>query len=394
MNVPAPLFNQIRLSDIRFSLTALLSLLQLVILISPVEAVAEPVVTAFSSRQGSFAIHANNLNRVTEAEIRIDYQSEDPNPPQVSGSFLDRRTATLTSTPNSAGSLVIRIQSTKPLSGYVPLAVVQLRGSITFLTALLRKENGTTETARVSITNPTREQLDEWAAQKASAEQAENLRKSEINEAATATVTSDSRASFRSDPPPPPSVDRPAPRPANPPPGRPDSGPSLEPSVAAATDKRADRPPGGDELPLPLTFSRRESLFELFRGSSGERTASVLAGLLKRSQADFKQEPPLLLADGTASLRLTIQPSGSALLAPQFYISGGHYKVLKIGENGAWILEIIPEQGARTTSITVLSEKDMIEYPLAVAPPLELFDATTADPDLAEFVRAANGLLR
>lgn len=363
--------------------------LMLSLLLVPLEVLAEPLVSAFSGRQGSFAIHANNLNRMIEAEIRIDYQSEELSPPQVS-SLADRRTATLTSSAASPGSLVIKIKSSKPLSGYVPLATVPLRGSITFLTAYLRNENGTTESTRVSITNPTREQLDEWAARQAKSDQAESPATSGVSGATAGvadTVVSGSMPSARSDAPPPPAS---KPERTVQPQMKPLVGSSGAPLVAVVDDryrKSGDTPPA-------FTFSRRESLFERFSALPGEHRSDGLARLLERRSDDFIQAPPLLLATGNVSLKVTIRPSGQSVPVSQFHISGGHCTELKIGENGSWILEIMPDQGVLNGSVTVQSGSEAVEYPLSIAPPLEMFDAEAADSPLIEFVRAANALLR
>jgi hypothetical protein len=63
-----------------------------------------------------------------------------------------------------------------------------------------------------------------------------------------------------------------------------------------------------------------------------------------------------------------------------------------IGAAGTWVLEIIPERGILATSVTVLTGGEMIEFPLTVAPPLELFDLKEAGAGEAEYVTTANRL--
>ena len=116
----------------------------------------------------------------------------------------------------------------------------------------------------------------------------------------------------------------------------------------------------------------------------------ALAGLLSGKDDDFVQEPPLLLSDGTTVAKLTFRALGQSKHAPQFFISGGRCVHLKAAENGVWILEIMPETGALIASVTLLSGREAIEYPLAVVPSLELFDAGSAGPEQTEFVRNAN----
>jgi hypothetical protein len=142
--------------------------------------------------------------------------------------------------------------------------------------------------------------------------------------------------------------------------------------------------------PRTVTFSRRSSVLDLFRAYTGERAQAALAKLFERSDEMFLQEPPLLLSDGIAPLRLTVRAKKQSERAPQFYIAGGSCTALNNGDDGAWVLEIVPDQGSLESSVTVLAGGEMIEYPLAVAPPLELFDAADASEGEAEYVETAN----
>ncbi len=347
-------------------------------LASPSQALIDPTIAAFSNSQGSFSIHANNLVRVVEAEIRINYQSDDSAPPNVSALFPNDGTTTMTTPVNSSGSLVIMIKSKKPLIGNVSLAIAQLSGSITFLTASLRLENGMVVTPRVSVTNPTPDQLAEMKAKKSKSKQDDDSKPTEKagandSDAANRSVARQQR--YISTPA--------AKRIASP-------GRSRDSAVSAKTRAAGSLETG--ETPRSISFSRRKSLLERFKASAEEHTAATLARLLRSNEPGFLQEPRLLLSDGTAKLRVTVQGIESGDQAPQFFISGGHCADLKITGNGDWILEIVPEKGALATSVVVLSGMDAIEYPLAVAPPLELFDAEADDQDAAGFVRAANVL--
>jgi len=348
-------------------------MLLLFCLICPVAAWAEPVIMATYNNQGSFSIAANNLNRVIEAEIRIDYQSVDPVPPVVSSSYMDRTAQAAV----SPGSIIIPIKSKKPLNGYVSLAIVRIRGSISYLTAQLRYADGSVATAQASIRNPSQDQLDAIAAQIAMSSQPP----------ATDTSTAGSKAQPDAGSPPASRSERIVP----------------PPSVTPATVRQASPPSGWsdtvnlqkeEEIPQTASFSRHESLLERFKASSGERTITTLTRLLVRNEGDIIQDPPLLLSDGSSVLKLTVQRSGRGTQATQFLISGGNCTNFMTGENGAWILEIMPERGTLTASVTVLAGSKAIEYPLAVAPPLELFDETAAGADQAEFVGIANELVQ
>lgn len=354
-------------------------------LASTSQALVDPTIAAFSNSQGSFSIHANNLVRVVEAEIRINYQSDDSASPTVSALFQNSGTTTMTTPVNSSGSLVILVKSKKPLIGNVPLAIAQISGSITFLTASLRLENGMVVTPRVSVTNPTPDQLAEMKAKQSKSKQDDESKPTEKAGANDSDAANQAEGAYRS-------VARQQ-RYVSPPaagriaiPGR-----SRDSMVSAKT--RSGGSLETEERPRSLSFSRRKSLLERFNASAEEHTAATLAKLLRSVETNYIQEPPLLLSDGTSKLRFTVQGIESGDQAPQFFISGGHCKNLRITGNGDWILEIVPEKGALTPSVVVLSGLDAIEYPLAVAPPMELFDPEADDNDAAEFVKAANMLV-
>ncbi|NVN90565.1 MAG: hypothetical protein HXX11_08145 [Desulfuromonadales bacterium] len=351
------------------------ALFLLLFIITPFSARAETVVSAIFNNQGSFSIAANNVNRMTAVEIRIDYQSDDPTSPVVSSSYLDLSSQT----ESAPGSLVLPLKSPKPLSGYVSLAIVRLRGSITFLSAIVRNVDGTVVTPQVSFSNPSQEKLDEWTAQREKDNQSD---RSKSNNSEQALVTNGKES-------------KPIPQ-SN----------SILPAIAlpvkvvaptpdaGSSDNKAERLSKAEEVQSLPKFTRRESLFDRFSATFGQRSPAVLAELLRLNRSEVIQEPPLQLSDGSSSLRLRIKTPENSARASQFFIAGGSCTDLKIAENGNWILEIVPERGAHNVSVTVLAGKEAIEFPLAVVPPLALFEAAaTSDPVLTQFVKAANELL-
>jgi hypothetical protein len=114
--------------------------------------------------------------------------------------------------------------------------------------------------------------------------------------------------------------------------------------------------------------------------------------LFERNDDLFSQAPPVLLSDGVAALLLTVRASGKSERAPQFFITGGNCTGLASGSDGEWVLEIVPEAGSLTSSVSVLVGNEMIEFPLAVSPPLDLFDSSVAGEGVADYVAAANRL--
>lgn len=382
MNRTEPLSGQSRIRDqaVRICLALLTCLL-----FCPVEIYAAPLISAFSNSMGSYSIQASNLNRMVWAEIRINYQSEDSTPPLVTGTFHDRKTTRLTTTTSEPGLLVIQLEIDKkrPMSGNVPLAIARISGSITSISPLLRYENGTTEVPGVSIINPTKEQLNEVAAEKAKNDQHDKdgltgKSQPDVASAANVNIVAEQTVAISPSSSQPERINAPT------------DGAVEQPATAGSAGSGAERSTETEELPFSLSFARREGLFERFCKIKGKRSIDALAGLLSSKDEDFVQEPPLLLSDGTNLAKLTIRVLGQSKNAPQFFISGGRCVNFKAAENGVWILEIMPETGTLFASVTLLSGREAIEYPLAVVPSLELFDAGSAGPEQAEFVRSAN----
>jgi hypothetical protein len=68
---------------------------------------------------------------------------------------------------------------------------------------------------------------------------------------------------------------------------------------------------------------------------------------------------------------------------------------VETGEAGEWLLRIIPRKDALNVSVSVHTEKRIVEYPLTVTPPLTSFVPPADDGRnryLREFVERANEL--
>lgn len=143
----------------------------------------------------------------------------------------------------------------------------------------------------------------------------------------------------------------------------------------------------------PAVFRRIESAMDRFRAAAGEahENPGVIADrVLHCENCGYGQNPRILLSDGSSAARVIIKLKNEARESPDFVISGGKCTLFQQGDSGEWIMEIIPEKGALNTSVTAITSREMIEYPLAVAPPLAVFDAARAEQVVVEFVRWAN----
>ena len=326
------------------------------------EALSKPVVSVFWDGRGGFTVMGNQLNWVSAVELQIAYKSDEQTPPRVTGRGLGAKAA-IELDGDTPGSLKMQMKSDTPLSGNVMLAsIAPLAGVVTHVTAWLRNDKGTMESAGVKIVNPTDEQLDKLEEKQRSVQDAAPAppAKEEPGPVSGAVAVSKSRE-------------------------------ASDPAAAVAVATEAQRSPLAEEKQSSPVFRRKPSVLELFRAHDGARSEAALAALFRRSDEMFAQKPTVLLSDGRASLTLAIRTPGDR--APRFVIAGGDCTGLKVGEEGEWLLEIVPARGALQASVTVLTDEEMIEFPLAVAPPLALFDPAAAPPGVAEYVTAANRLV-
>lgn len=159
-------------------------------------------------------------------------------------------------------------------------------------------------------------------------------------------------------------------------------------------DSKAEIPLPGMQFPMArtATFDRKESVLDRFRAFSGKKTEAALEGLFTRWDPVFSQNPAVLLSDGKTVARITLRLQGRTGNPPNFSITSGHCVSAKMTGTGGWILEILPTRGSLSTSVTVAFAGQMTEYPLTVAPPMDLFEPRNADAAVIDYVKTANQL--
>ena len=116
----------------------------------------------------------------------------------------------------------------------------------------------------------------------------------------------------------------------------------------------------------------RLSVLERMRKYKGELTVkSLLAFFDQDEKSGYRQDPPILLADGKAVLKMTIPKTGGDK-APNFALRGARLVSLKKNQDNDWVVEARPDKGVSVASITMLLEESMVDIPLTVAPKIDL----------------------
>lgn len=337
----------------------------------PAEARGQAIITIQQGGPGAFHLRADGLNGMTGGEFRIGYQTESQETPRIMGIGLGAAGAIQADT-GAPGSITIRMTTLRPLRGSGLLASIQLSGWITYLSASLRNEKGGGEVPQTRVVNPPEGVKPRQRPERPVPKGREEIESS--SEPVPEPVQESSSEQARQSVP-------------------------VRPVISSRTVALASREPSpsreAGKVTSQVQFRRLESPLERFRTYAGERTPVALAGLFEPAgNGEFRQEPGILLADGVAVARVTYSQTGTIDRVRSFYITGGHCSSTWLSDSGEWVLEVVPAAGALAASVTVLTAEEIVEYPLTVAPPLDLYKRskrTDEDDAIAEFVRIANG---
>ena len=173
--------------------------------------------------------------------------------------------------------------------------------------------------------------------------------------------------------------------------------PAREPSAGTVTPPPQAEPPrdtgplvpaeeesesGGERVPThhaPVTgekgpegkYTLYKGVIDRFRDFKGEKTPQNLMALFDEKVAGtIVQEPPIALSDGkkTVTLKVDLGESGAA---PNFALRGATLKSL--GKDGSkWVVVVLPEARRSDAVLIIVVGERMIEYPLTVAPPVDV----------------------
>lgn len=130
-----------------------------------------------------------------------------------------------------------------------------------------------------------------------------------------------------------------------------------EPREQMAAPKPAEPP----APPVP-------SVLERFRVFAGELSLKNLTALFDRSDAtNFVQDPPIFIADGKQTVKVTISKVRGEK-SPNFTFSSARYVSLTEAGEGAWLVEVRPDKDVTRASIVMVVNGITQEFPLTVAP--------------------------
>ena len=131
----------------------------------------------------------------------------------------------------------------------------------------------------------------------------------------------------------------------------------------------------------PVTMISLKGALENFSTFRGEKTPANLVTLLKKpSSAAIRQEPAFALSDGTTALKITAELKNVAEKSPNFALQGARLVSLAADSaTSTWTITALPQAGISQASLTILTDREIIEFPLTLAPPIATVTAAEAD---------------
>lgn len=127
------------------------------------------------------------------------------------------------------------------------------------------------------------------------------------------------------------------------------------------------------QKPESLKITSYKGPLDNFRVYNGETSPAIFIALFNIKIAPtIRQEPAIALSDGKTPVKLLLKLEGIGEKSPNFAMNGA--KLLSLNKSDAsftWIIEALPDASVLQASLTILTDGEIIEYPLTLAPPVE-----------------------
>jgi hypothetical protein len=120
---------------------------------------------------------------------------------------------------------------------------------------------------------------------------------------------------------------------------------------------------------------RLPSVLERFRDYRGERAPEAFTALFDRKQTfGFRQDPPVVLSDGKAVVRLLFVSTPERENISDVALTGGRaVAAMKDAEaTNTWIIAVLPEKGTDELTMALLQSGVLMVFPVAVAPQVDI----------------------
>ncbi len=338
-------------------------------------------ITVPPSNSGTYIVQGNNMDGVSGIELNITYDiSTLASPTVTKGSLIGD--ALFAANTNIPGTIKIAIISTTSFSGSGPIATVSFAthkgtSSITITSANMIDSKAlpvTAETGSSSSTTgfisspgiPFNQQNSATTAITPAAGSTGALSTSTPPASSTpvylGTVSLPSDALTKSEVKSADTTSAPH-QPTESASAEPTESPAEKPSVSEANKSKET-----------VITSYRGTL-DNFRAYQGAKTPDMFIALFKKEIApNIHQQPAIALSDGKTLLKIVVKLKSNSDKSPNFALNGA--KLVSVHRDDAsltWMIEALPQAGVIQAGLTILTDTDIIEYPLTLAPPINGF---------------------
>jgi len=367
-------------------------------------------VTIATAGSGVYELRGSDFSSVAGLDLQISYDSASLAGPTIArGSLVTG--ALMDSNTSIAGRIRIAVITTRPISGTGVIATITFRltgsspGRIQSMAASLIDKNGARLNSQIQIINPAdtgQTDTGTSSGNAASTDAASSSPRAEGASESPAAVTgaetvSGQSAQATSSPSGTvmgqtvalPEVENPSVAGGRE--GKPAPSPMPEMMTGAEVQGMSPgmpaMPPGdvpvqGMPAASPQSVSAQGaarflpavvSVLERFRGYRGTRTIEAYTALFDQpANTGSRQEPAVVLSDGSSTARLILSRSGSGSAAPNFAFAGVRLVSIKRGAGNSWVVEVRPDKGVNQATVTALVDNMATKYPITVAQPLEM----------------------
>ncbi len=340
-------------------------------------------VTITPAGNSSYSVKGDSMDGVAGIDLTIIYDSSSLSTPTVTqGSLVSG--ALMAANTNNPGSIKIAIISTKSFSGSGEIATVSFTplsgsGGITSASVNMINSKGSPVTAQVAVAGgtvvspPPTSNVITTAGIPFSQTAVTTTAGSSTTAATTSIPTYLGSVSMPGD------VQAKSDKRAVDTPGTP--VPVIEQQPARTADPPAEvKPVAEPQKQEKIKSTSYTSVLESFRMFKGVKSPdSCIALYTKEITPSVRQEPAIALSDGKTVLNLRLKLETTGDNSPNFFLNGAKMVSLSKDASLGWVIVALPKAGAVQSSLTVMTDSDIIEYPLTLAPPVGGVSAVEAD---------------
>ncbi len=159
--------------------------------------------------------------------------------------------------------------------------------------------------------------------------------------------------------------------------------PANEPGSDSAT-----RVPAATKM---ISFDEREkSVLQRFKEFTGEKGLKAFAALFERNDGErIVQEPAIALSDGKTPVVIKLDLRSVPDHSPDIALLDAKLVSMQKAGEKSWVIRVLPSEGAWEARLVLGTGKEIIDFPLVVAPLVEI----TNGIDEKNFLAALNNYL-